>query len=119
MSDKTPFQRVVDDLTDGCGCGCHTGIGYNAACRHCVPQFYPPERSAGAAPIDVEGLPSGARLSLQKGDDYGNGPWYAVVENTIDLPDQDTARLGSGQTPQEAMDAAISRYARLSKGTDR
>ncbi len=50
--EKTPFQRVVDDLTGGCGCGCHTGIGYNTACRHCVPQFYPPERSAGAAPID-------------------------------------------------------------------
>ncbi len=53
MSDKTPFQRVVDDLTGGCGCGCHTGIGYNAACRHCQPQFYPPERSAGAAPLDA------------------------------------------------------------------
>lgn len=39
-STDTPFRRVVDDLTEGCGCACHTGTGYNAACRHCQPQMY-------------------------------------------------------------------------------
>jgi cephalosporin hydroxylase len=34
---KTPFQQVTDDLTDGCGCACHTGVGYNSACGHCRP----------------------------------------------------------------------------------
>lgn len=34
---KTPFQRVVDDLTDGCGCACHTGTGYRSSCDHCWP----------------------------------------------------------------------------------
>lgn len=32
-----PFRAVVDDLTGGCGCACHTGIGYNTACAHCRP----------------------------------------------------------------------------------
>jgi len=35
---ESPFQRVVDDLSGGCGCACHGGIGYNAACGHCVPR---------------------------------------------------------------------------------
>ncbi len=87
--------------------------------RDRLPAILAHERSAGAAPLDVERLPSGARLSLQKGDDYGNGPWYAVVENTIDLPDRDTACIGSGSTPQQAMGAAISRYVRPTEGTDR
>lgn len=33
---KTPFQRVVDELTDGCGCACHTGTGYRSSCAHCL-----------------------------------------------------------------------------------
>ncbi len=35
--EKTPFQKVVDDLTDGCGCACHTGTGYRTLCEHCRP----------------------------------------------------------------------------------
>lgn len=33
---KSPFQRVVDELTDGCGCACHTGTGYRTSCEHCT-----------------------------------------------------------------------------------
>jgi hypothetical protein len=29
------FRDVVDDLTGGCGCVCHTGTGYNTTCAHC------------------------------------------------------------------------------------
>lgn len=31
------FRKVVDEVTDGCGCACHTGIGYKTACSHCLP----------------------------------------------------------------------------------
>lgn len=34
---KSPFQKVVDDLTNGCGCACHTGTGYRSSCEHCFP----------------------------------------------------------------------------------
>lgn len=34
---ETPFQRVVDDLSGGCGCACHTGTGYRTSCEHCQP----------------------------------------------------------------------------------
>jgi hypothetical protein len=34
---KTPFERVVDDLSGGCGCACHTGTGYRTSCEHCHP----------------------------------------------------------------------------------
>jgi RecJ-like exonuclease len=46
---KTPFQRVTDDLTGGCGCGCHTGIGYRTACDHCaaVPETKPEPTTLG------------------------------------------------------------------------
>ena len=37
MSDKSAFQKVVDDATDGCGCMCHTGLGYRSGCSHCAP----------------------------------------------------------------------------------
>jgi hypothetical protein len=30
-----PFRDVVDALTNGCGCACHTGIGYRSSCYHC------------------------------------------------------------------------------------
>lgn len=33
---KTPFQRVTDALTGGCGCACHTGTGYHTSCDHCA-----------------------------------------------------------------------------------
>jgi hypothetical protein len=46
----SPFRKVVDDLTGGCGCACHTGIGYNAACGHCQ----------AAAPTPAEPLPDGS-----------------------------------------------------------
>lgn len=32
---ETPFRKVVDDLTGGCGCACHTGTGYRSSCVHC------------------------------------------------------------------------------------
>ncbi len=35
---KSPFREVVDEMTDGCGCACHTGLGYNTACEHCQPE---------------------------------------------------------------------------------
>lgn len=40
-SPDSPFRKVVDDLTDGCGCACHTGTGYRTSCEHC----------AGGAPL--------------------------------------------------------------------
>jgi len=33
---SSPFQKVTDDLTDGCGCACHTGTGYRSSCDHCT-----------------------------------------------------------------------------------
>jgi hypothetical protein len=36
MTTDSPFRRVIDDLTDGCGCCCHTGLGYRAGCEHCI-----------------------------------------------------------------------------------
>lgn len=38
---KTPFQKVTDDLTGGCGCVCHTGTGYRTSCEHCYPASSP------------------------------------------------------------------------------
>jgi hypothetical protein len=35
---QTPFRQVVDDLTGGCGCACHTGLGYDSSCVHCQGQ---------------------------------------------------------------------------------
>jgi hypothetical protein len=40
--DRTPFQRVTDDLTGGCGCACHTGIGHRTSCEHCYRQVPSP-----------------------------------------------------------------------------
>jgi hypothetical protein len=45
----SPFRQVVDDLTGGCGCGCHTGIGYNSSCEHCRPVSPPSELTAAIA----------------------------------------------------------------------
>ena len=33
---KTPFQKVVDAMSGGCGCACHTGVGYRTSCEHCA-----------------------------------------------------------------------------------
>ena len=64
--------------------------------------------------LDVERLPNGARLILQRGDDWGGhaNEWLAVVENTVDLPDADTGRLGVGRTPNEAIGKAAAAYLR-------
>jgi len=32
---KTDYQKITDELTDGCGCACHTGMGYKTGCSHC------------------------------------------------------------------------------------
>jgi len=50
MSEQSPFRQVVDDMTGGCGCACHTGLGYNAACSHCHP-------SEPTGPLPPEGGP--------------------------------------------------------------
>lgn len=39
---STPFQLAIDDLTHGCGCACHAGVGYRTACVHCAPRCAPP-----------------------------------------------------------------------------
>lgn len=33
---RSPFRDVTDDLTGDCGCACHTGVGYNTSCAHCL-----------------------------------------------------------------------------------
>jgi hypothetical protein len=30
------FREMTDAFTDGCGCACHTGAGYNSSCDHCT-----------------------------------------------------------------------------------
>lgn len=45
---KTPFQKVTDDLTGGCGCACHTGTGYRTSCEHCSPVSTPHSELAEA-----------------------------------------------------------------------
>jgi hypothetical protein len=47
---KTPFQRVVDELSGGCGCACHTGTGYRTSCEHCQPDSSP-DRAAVSKPM--------------------------------------------------------------------
>jgi len=60
---KTPFQRVTDDLTGGCGCACHTGIGYRTACDHCA-----------ASPASNKPATLGELLPMM-----GDSPWaYAL-----------------------------------------
>ena len=80
--------------------------------RHMIEEAVAEARAEGAAALgvpmlDLTMLPEGWRVIVQRGDDYGTGPWYAVVENTIDLPDQDTARLGHGDSPQAAFEDAL------------
>lgn len=38
IDDRTPFERVTDELTDGCGCACNTDD--RAGCPHCPPLPY-------------------------------------------------------------------------------
>lgn len=38
-ADKSAYQRVIDLVTDGCGCACHTGIGYRSSCEHCIAYY--------------------------------------------------------------------------------
>ena len=99
--DKTPFQRVVDDLTEGDGCACHTGTGYNSACRHCQPQMY----SEGAAPraegLDVERL----RKALKA---------LPVADMVVQFPTNDP----SVWRHVPLADAIASEFARLSRPSD-
>lgn len=32
----SPFQKVIAELTGGCQCACHTGIGSSTSCEHCM-----------------------------------------------------------------------------------
>jgi hypothetical protein len=54
---ETPFQRVVDDLTDGCGCACHTGLGYRSSCEHCPRMGLISMGATAPIPSDRTGSP--------------------------------------------------------------
>lgn len=65
MASDSPFRRVVDDLTDGCGCACHTGLGYNAACEHCWPSQW-------------MGAVGGQKVTASRGTSSTALPWRLI-----------------------------------------
>lgn len=51
VDDLSTFQKVTAEVTGGCQCACHTGIGSATSCEHCwslkVLRFHGVWRCAG------------------------------------------------------------------------
>lgn len=104
MVKDSPFRDVVDDLTGGCGCACHTGTGYRTSCDHCrpMPQPHPPEQR--------EELAERLSAAYRESDLFGqvreiNGAWFAeiLLAANVTLP---AARV-EGERLREAAQALI------------
>jgi hypothetical protein len=65
----------------------------------------------------LNAMPQGWAITIQRGDDWGNytNRWYAIAENTVELPDGPTGRLGVGSTPDEALYDLAEQLAKISK----
>lgn len=64
---ETPFQRVVDEMTGGCGCACHTGTGYRSSCEHCWPSPAAWQERALAAEARARALEEALSEALRAG----------------------------------------------------
>ena len=101
---ESPFRRVVDDLTGGCGCACHTGIGYNTACSHCQPPSAHPEDSA-SLPAESTGQSEALlRDVLEAVDRLIDGPhqpptWLTSLTALDEVRKQARAALQASASP--------------------
>lgn len=80
---KSPFQRVVDDLSGGCGCACHTGTGYRTSCEHCQPDSSP-VRAATANPYNEAMFKDALRRQYELGREDGYKEAVKMIRRATD-----------------------------------